>query len=90
MSTEEFHLVSTPNFLSTGKKLKDFSRQTQLINEVYEGLECFLLVITLGELFVYFIVTVVLFAIYPPLVLVGILRILVVILQFFKSIQNLE
>jgi hypothetical protein len=90
MSTEEFYPLPSPIFLSEDNSLKIFPHSTPCSDEVHEGLECFLFVITLGEVFVYFIVTVVLFAIFPPLVLVGILHILVIILQFFKSIQKLE
>jgi len=88
MSSEEIFTALPANCITNNIKVKQHS--PELIDEVKQGLECFLILIAVCDIVPYFLLTVLLFVTFPLFAPVGIIRILFLINQFLKNLQKLE
>ena len=90
MSNREFFTSSNPTMTLEQIKLKEHFSQIELIDEVKEGLQGFLLVIAICDIVPYLLLGIVLLFTFPLVVPVIFIRILFLMNQYFKNLQKLE
>ena len=88
MSSEEVFTALPAKCIINNIKAKQPS--PELIDEVKQGLECFIILIAVCDIVPYSLLTVILFVTFPLLAPVGIIRILFLINQSLKNLQKLE
>lgn len=86
MSDEEFYTASPTRIILNNIELQE--PLPELIDEVEEGLECFLILIYIADIVPYLLLTVALFVTFPLLAPVAIIPILFLINQSLKRFQT--